>query len=219
MPTPARAIERAGGVFVTGTGTGVGKTVVSAALASALGGDYWKPVQTGCLEDSDTDTVTRLAALGPGRTHPPTHVYQAPLSPHEAARLEGAAITLEDFTFPGTDRVLVVEGAGGVLVPLNDRHTMADLMSRLGLPCVLVALSGLGTINHTLLSLEALKARDVSVLGVVMNGVPNAANADAIRSFGGVSVLMEIAPLEPLDERGVAVLALNLAAALHGDAP
>ena len=219
MPPPARAIDRAGGVFVTGTGTGVGKTVVSAALASALGGDYWKPVQTGCLEDSDTDTVTWLAALGPGRTHPPAHVYEAPLSPHEAARLEGAAITLEDFTLPGTGRVLVVEGAGGVLVPLNDRHTMADLMSRLGLPCVLVALSGLGTINHTLLSLEALKSRNIPVLGVVMNGEPNAANADAIRTFGGVSVLIEIAPLEPLDETTVAVLAQDLSAALRRDAP
>lgn len=219
MPTPARAIERAGGVFVTGTGTGVGKTVVSAGLASALDGDYWKPVQTGCLEDSDTDTVTRLAALGPGRTHPPAHVYQAPLSPHEAARLEGAAIDLADFALPGTDRALVVEGAGGLLVPLNDRHTMADLMSRLGLPCVLVALSGLGTINHTLLSLEALKARHIPLLGVVMNGEPNAANADAIRSFGGVPVLLELAPLEPLDGGAVAAMGSRLAGALQGGSP
>lgn len=219
MTTPARAIERAGGVFVTGTGTGVGKTVVSAGLASALGGDYWKPVQTGCLEDSDTDTVTRLAALGPGRAHPPAHVYEAPLSPHEAARLEGAAIDLADFELPGTDRALVVEGAGGLLVPLNDRHTMADLISRLGLPCVLVALSGLGTINHTLLSLEALKARHIPLLGVIMNGEPNAANADAIRTFGGVPVLLEIAPLEPLDGGAVAAMGSRLAAALRGESP
>ncbi len=219
MPTPARAIERAGGVFVTGTGTEVGKTVVSAGLVSALGGDYWKPVQTGCLEDSDTDTVARLAALGPGRAHPPAHVYEAPLSPFEAARLEGAAIDLADFALPETDRALVVEGAGGLLVPLNDRHTMADLISRLGLPCVLVALSGLGTINHTLLSLEALKARDIPVLGVVMNGELNPANADAIRSFGGVPVLLELAPLEPLDGRAVAAMAQGLAGALQGGSP
>ena len=219
MPTPARAIERAGGVFVTGTGTEVGKTVVSAGLVSALGGDYWKPVQTGCLEDSDTDTVARLAALGPGRTHPPTHVYQAPLSPHEAARLEGAAIDLADFALPETERAIVVEGAGGVLVPLNDRHTMADLMSRLGLTCVLVALSTLGTINHTLLSLEALKSRDIPVLGVIMNGELNAANADAIRSFGGVPVLMELAPLEPLDGHAVSAMAQELAGALQGGSP
>lgn len=217
MPTPARAIERAGGVFVTGTGTDVGKTVAAAGLVSALGGDYWKPVQTGT--DSDTDTVTRLAALGPGRAHPPAHVYQAPLSPHEAARLEGAVIDLADFALPGTDRALVVEGAGGVLVPLNDRHTMADLMSRLGLPCVLVALSTLGTINHTLLSLEALKARHIPLLGVIMNGEPNAANADAIRTFGGVPVLLEIAPLEPLDGGAVAAMGSRLAAALRGESP
>jgi dethiobiotin synthase len=219
MPAPARAIEQAGGVFVTGTGTEVGKTVVSAALVRALDGDFWKPVQTGCLEDSDSDTVARLAALGPDQIHPPAHVYEAPLSPHEAARLEGAAISLEDFALPETERPLVVEGAGGVLVPLNGRHTMADLMSWLGLPCVLVALSGLGTINHTLLSLEALKARHVPVLGVVMNGEPNAANADAVRAFGGVSVLMEIPPLEPLDESTVAAMARGLATALQGDAP
>ena len=217
MPTPARAIGQAGGVFVTGTGTEVGKTVVSAALVSALGADYWKPVQTG--DDSDTDIVARLAAPGPGRTHVSAHVYQAPLSPHEAARLEGAAISLEDFVLPETDRPLVVEGAGGVLVPLNDRDTMADLMSRLGLPSVLVALSGLGTINHTLLSLEALKARDIPVLGVIMNGEPNAANADAVRTFGGVPVLFEISPLEPLDESTVADMAQGLSAALQGDAP
>ena len=217
MPTPARAIERAGGVFVTGTGTEVGKTVVSAALVSALGADYWKPVQTG--NDSDTDTVARLATLGPSRTHGSAHVYEAPLSPHEAARLEGAAIDLADFTIPETDRAIVVEGAGGVLVPLNDRHTMADLMSRLGLPCVLVALSGLGTINHTLLSLEALNSRDVSVLGVIMNGELNGANADAIRSFGGVSVLMEIPPLVPLDGDAVAAIARDLAGALRGGSP
>ena len=219
MPTPARAIERAGGVFVTGTGTEVGKTVVSAGFVSALGGDYWKPVQTGCLEDSDTDTVIRLAGLGPGRAHPPAHVYQAPLSPHEAARLEGAAIDLADFASPETDRAIVVEGAGGVLVPLNDRDTMADLIRYLGLPCVLVALSGLGTINHTLLSLEALKAREIPVLGVVMNGEPNAANADAIRSFGGVPVLLEISPREPLDIAALTAMAAGLAAALQGGSP
>lgn len=219
MPPPARAIEQAGGVFVTGTGTEVGKTVVSAALVRALDAEYWKPVQTGCLEDSDTDTVARLAALGPDRIHPPAHICQAPLSPHEAARLEGAAISLEDFALPETNRPLVVEGAGGVLVPLNDRHTMADLMSRLGLPSVLVALSGLGTINHTLLSLEALKARDIPVLGVVMNGEPNAANADAIGTFGGVPVLLELAPLEPLDESTVAAMGRTLASALQENAP
>ena len=217
MPTYARAIELAGGVFVTGTGTEVGKTVVAAGLVSALGAEYWKPVQTG--DDSDTDTVARLAAPGTGRLHPPAHIYQAPLSPHEAARLEGAAIDLADFTLPETERAIVVEGAGGVLVPLNDHHTMADLIVRLGLPCVLVALSGLGTINHTLLSLEALKTRDIPVLGVIMNGEPNAANADAVGTFGGVPVLMELAPLEPLDIAAVAAMARDLAGALQGDAP
>lgn len=196
------------GVFVTGTDTGVGKTLVSAVLARAWDADYWKPVQTGLAEEAgDTATVAALAGLAPKRLHPPRHAYAAPLSPHAAAALEGAEVALDDFRLPATDRFLIVEGAGGVLVPLNDRELMIDLIARLGLPAVVAARSTLGTINHTLLTLEALRVRKVAIAGVVLNGPPSPGNRAAIEDFGRVRVLTEIPPLAEVDTAAVEALA------------
>lgn len=195
------------GVFVTGTDTGVGKTIVSAALVRAWTADYWKPVQTGLAEEAgDTATVTALAGLDPRRSHRPTHEFAAPLSPHAAAALEGARIALDDFQLPQTHRPLVVEGAGGVLVPLNEHDLMIDLIARLELPVVVVARSTLGTINHTLLTLEALSARGLEVFGVILNGPPSADNAAAITQFGGTRVLAQLPPLGDPDPAAVAAL-------------
>jgi malonyl-CoA O-methyltransferase len=196
------------GVFVTGTDTGVGKTLVSAVLAKAWDADYWKPVQTGLAEEAgDTATVAALAGLVPGRLHPPRHAYAAPLSPHAAAALEQSQVALGDFSLPATDRFLIIEGAGGVLVPLNDQDLMIDLIFRLGLPAVVAARSTLGTINHTLLTLRALRARGVAVAGVVLNGPSNPGNRAAIERFGGVEVLAEVPPLAEVDARAVETLA------------
>ncbi|MBC7905909.1 MAG: dethiobiotin synthase [Rhodospirillaceae bacterium] len=181
------------GVFVTGTDTDIGKTLVSAWLAHFWQADYWKPVQTGASGSTDYDTVAKLA---PSVTiHPPAYVFQAPLSPHEAARRERARIDLSALVPPKTMRPLVVEGAGGVMVPLNETALTVDLMERLGLPALVVTRSGLGTINHTLMTLEVLRRRHVPILGVVMNGQKNPANRQAIEHFGGVPVLAEIQPL------------------------
>ena len=181
------------GVFVTGTDTGVGKTLVSAWLAHNWKAEYWKPIQTGALEDSDSGTVERLAPSV--KIHPPSIVLQAPLSPHEAAKREKTRIDLSALEPPFTTAPLVVEGAGGVMVPINELALMVDLMARLQLPAVVVARSGLGTINHTLMTLEMLRRRHVPVLGVVMNGQRNPANRQAIEHFGGTPVLAEIQPL------------------------
>jgi len=192
------------GVFVTGTDTGIGKTLVSAWLTRHWQAEYWKPVQTGATEDSDSATI---AALAPGaRIHPPAYVFQAPLSPHAAARQEGASITLDGLKLPDTPGPLVVEGAGGILVPLNDQSLTADWVDHIGLPVLVVARSGLGTINHTLLTMEALKRRHIPILGVVMNGAPNPDNRSAIEHFGGVRVLAEIPALTPPDAGAVAAL-------------
>jgi dethiobiotin synthetase/malonyl-CoA O-methyltransferase len=181
------------GVFVTGTDTGVGKTLVSAWLAHHWGADYWKPVQTGAAEGTDFDTVARLAPNSV--VHPPAVVLQAPLSPHEAAKRERVRIDLSALLPPQTERPLVVEGAGGVMVPINELALMVDLMERLRLPAVVVARTQLGTINHTLMTLEVLRRRKLPVLGVVMNGQRNPANRQAIEHFGGVAVLAELQPL------------------------
>ncbi|MBY0429867.1 MAG: dethiobiotin synthase, partial [Rhodospirillales bacterium] len=160
------------GVFVTGTDTGIGKTLVSAWLVRHWRADYWKPVQTGTVEGRDLDVIRRQGVPGDGRRptlFPSAYEFSAPLSPHAAAALEGAEIVLDRLTAPASE-LLVVEGAGGALVPLNGQFLMVDLMVRLGLPVLVVARSGLGTINHTLLTLEALRARHLRIAGVVMSG-------------------------------------------------
>ena len=204
--------SRRAGVFVTGTDTGIGKTLVSAILARAWNADYWKPVQTGVAEEpGDTDTVAGLAQLPPERLHLPAYVLQAPLSPWAAAPLEDAELDATTIVPPDTDAPLIVEGAGGLYVPIDDRHMMIDLIARLGMPVVLAARSGLGTINHTLLSLEALRRRGIPVLGVVMSGPLSPGNREAIERFGEVRVLAEIPPLARVDAAAVAELARGIA--------
>lgn len=192
-------LERLGnrGVFVTGTDTDVGKTVVSAWLLRHLGWEYWKPVQAGVAGGTDVARVRHLSGAAAHRFHPSAYVLREPLSPHEAARREGIEIELERFRLP-VARPLVVEGAGGVLVPLNPQALMVDLMVRLGLPVVLVSRTALGTLNHTLLSLEALRHRGVEVVGVVMCGAAAPHNRQAIEQYGQVAVVGEIPWLEPL---------------------
>ena len=194
------------GVFVTGTDTGVGKTVVSAWLVRGWQADYWKPVQTGTVEGRDRDAVQYLAGIGKERIHPSTWELKAPLSPHTAARVEDKTISIHDFRLPSTDRPLVVEGAGGVLVPLNWHDLMIDLMARLRLPAVVAARSSLGTINHTLLTLEALRRRGLEILGVVMVGAPDALNRESIEHFGRVPVIGQIPLLDPLTPETLAQL-------------
>lgn len=180
-------------LFVTGTDTDVGKTVVSAIIMAGRGGYYFKPVQTGIHEGPDSDFLNKVTP----NVLPEAYRLTEPLSPHEAAQRDGVVIDMESIKLPSIpdDAPLVVEGAGGVMVPLNDNATMLDLMKTLGLPVLLVARSGLGTINHTLLSLHALRSAGVPVAGVVMNGERNAANKTAIEQFGKVQVLAQIEPL------------------------
>jgi len=193
------------GVFVTGTDTGIGKTLVSAILTRALDATYWKPFQTGLSDEAgDTHSVSALAALPASRVMAPAHAFLAPLSPQDAAAAEGRTVNLEGLTLPDCTGPLVVEGAGGLMVPLNDETLLIDWAATLGLPVILVTRSTLGTINHTLLSLEALKQRSIAIAGVVMSGPPNAANRAAIEHFGQVPVLAEIPLLDAITPQSVA---------------
>jgi dethiobiotin synthase len=163
---------------------------------------YWKPVQTGIEQDDDTAAVRYLGACGDAEVLSTGVRLHRPVSPHLAARLARQPIDLDTLmniahAQPVSDR-WIVEGAGGVLVPLNDSTLMADLMSRLRLPAVIVARSTLGTINHTLLTLEALRARAIVVAGIVMVGARDPDNREALESFGKTSVLGELEPLSPL---------------------
>lgn len=197
-------------LFITGTDTGVGKTMVSAILLMGLGGTYWKPIQSGTEEGTDTGWVQRATGLGADHFLPETYRLRHALSPHAAAALEGVRIEMDAFRAPETKGPLIAEGAGGVMVPLNERHFMLDLMERLGFPVLLVARRSLGTINHTLLSIEQLRRHGLEVFGVVMNGAPGAplsplplperkglplSNREAIAFYGKVRVLAEIEPL------------------------
>lgn len=197
------------GIFVTGTDTDIGKTVVAACLVRALDADYWKPIQSGLADGRDQDTVAELSGLDARRIHPSAYELQAPLSPHEAARLENKTLDMNAFELPPTENNLVVEGAGGALVPINDDALMINLMERLGLPIVVVARSRLGTINHTLLTLEALRARNLTILGVIVNGPSNSANVDAIRTYGKIKILLELELISPLDSDGINEAARN----------
>ena len=154
--------------FISDTDTDVGKTVVAAVLMMGLDATYWKPVQSGCIDGSDREWVQRTSGLPSERFAGEVYRLSLPLSPHAAAAHDGVAIDLEAITPPAVapGRSLIVEGAGGLLVPLNDDALMIDLVDRLGLPVLLVARSGLGTLNHTLLSLEALVRRRLGVVGV-----------------------------------------------------
>lgn len=186
-------------VFVTGTDTDVGKTVISAILALAWDAHYWKPVQSGTSEGTDSERIAGW--IGPERVHPEQYRLALPVSPHLAARKEGVQIALEAFNLPDWPGPLIVEGAGGVLSPLSERHVMIDLMARLGLPAIVVARDRLGAINQTLLSLQALRARSIEVMGVVLTGGEDDANQQAIEQFGEVEVMGRVPWLDSLDTR------------------
>lgn len=190
-------------LFITGTGTGVGKTVVSAILVAGLQGRYWKPVQCGLDEITDTQWVREYTGMPESCFYPETYRLKHPLSPHTAAAKEGVDIKLDNFHIPGLkeQEPLIVEGAGGIMVPLNDHHFMLDLIKKLNFPVLLVTSSLLGTINHTLLSLEQMKRDKIDVFGVVMNGPKNPENRKAIEHFGKVDVCGEIEHLPTINRK------------------
>jgi dethiobiotin synthetase len=187
--------------FVTGTDTGVGKTVVSALLCAALDAIYWKPIQTGTREGADRPTVMRLAGLSRARTAAEAYRFAPPVSPHLAARRAGVRIDLRKIKLPrmAAGESLIAEGAGGALVPINESQLMTDLMRHLGLPVLLVTRTTLGTINHTLLSLAALRAARLDVRGVIMVGKANRDNRDAIERYGGAAVIGLVPRLARID--------------------
>ena len=188
------------GYFVTGTDTNIGKTVLSALLVAALDGAYWKPVQTGAAEGTDRDAVRAWAGVSEERLLPERYCFDPPVSPHLAAREAGVRMALDSFVLPKTTAgmPLIVEGAGGAMAPINERAVMLDLMRRLGLPVIVAARTALGTINHTLLTLAALRIAQLHICGVVLIGEEHMENRRAIEQYGEIRVVGHIPVLEKI---------------------
>ena len=176
-------------LFITGTDTDVGKTVLSALLVATLGRKYWKPIQTGAREGTDRQTVMRWAAITADQAYPETYLFDAPVSPHLAARLQGTIIDLQRIRRPASADPIIIEGAGGVLVPINENAFMLDLIGKLEAPAIVACRTALGTINHTLLTLSAIRQSRLTVNGVVMIGTENVENRLAIERYGDVPVI------------------------------
>lgn len=189
--------------FITGIGTEIGKTVVSAIVTEYLQADYWKPVQSGDLHWTDTMKVQSLISNSKSVFHPERHRLNAPLSPHASAALDGVQIKLSDFTLPQTSNHLVVEGAGGLMAPLNEHDVLLDLIQQIQIPVILVSRNYLGSINHTLLSFEALKQRNIPIAGIVFNGEPNPASESFIENYTQLPVLFRVGNLDDITPESI----------------
>jgi dethiobiotin synthetase len=185
-------------LIVTGTDTGIGKTVFAAGLAGALNGIYWKPIQAGVEEETDSAAVLRLSGLSPERILPEAYRLRTPASPHFAAERDGIVIDPDALVLPAADRPLVVEGAGGLRVPLTRQLTYIDVMARWKVPVVLCARTCLGTINHSLLSIDALRTRNIAIAGIAFVGDENRESERIIADLGQVRHLGRLPHLDPL---------------------
>jgi dethiobiotin synthetase len=187
-------------VVVTGTDTGIGKTAFAAGLTDFLDAMYWKPVQSGLDGETDTEAVVRLARLPSSRVIAERWKLKTPASPHLAAAIDGVTVDADALDIPGTDgRALVIEGAGGLMVPLNSSTLFIDVFARWRLPVVLCARTSLGTINHSLLSIEALRRRGIELLGIAFIGEANADSEGIICELGSVRRLGRLPHLDPFD--------------------
>lgn len=189
--------------FVSGISTEIGKTVVSSILVHALKADYWKPVQSGDLHQTDSMKAQEWGGHEAMVVHPEGFCLNTPASPHYSAEVDGVRIHLEDFKLPDTSNHLIVEGAGGLLVPLNDEDTILDLIDYLKIPVVLVSQNYLGSINHTLLSMEALQRRNIPIAGIVFNGPSTPSTERIIQKMTGVAVIFHLEELEEVNAASI----------------
>ncbi len=202
------------GYFVSAIGTDSGKTLISAILVEGLEGDYWKPVQSG--EPRDTESVQSLVTISRSTFHPERHLLKTPASPHASARIDGVHISLDDFLLPESTNPLIVEGAGGLMVPLNDDVLMIDLIAKLELPLILISNLYLGSINHTLLSIEALNNRNIPITGIIFNGISNHESESVILHQSGLKCLLRVPQLEEVNREVVRNYGRQLKEELNG---
>ena len=195
------------GFFITGTDTGVGKTFFSSLLMMKYNFDYWKPLQTGKFIENDTLYIKKYIDLKNNRLHKPIYLFKKPLSPHLAAGYEKIPINMEKIKIPSSNKPLIIEGVGGILVPLNKKSLIIDLIKKFKLPVIVISKSILGTINHTLMTLEILKKNKIKIFGVVLNNIKNKKegdnNAKSIETFGNVKVLAKISSINVVTKKKI----------------
>lgn len=190
-------------LFVTGIDTGIGKTIVSAVLTEKLKADYWKPVQSGDLDNSDTLMVQRLVSNSLSFFHPETYRLTQPYSPHKSAAIDGIRIDGAKFIIPKTNNRLVIEGAGGLMVPLNNDFLMIDLIRQLNAAVILVSKNYLGSINHTLLSAIMLKKYDINIAGIIFNGKTDSNSEDYILEYTGIKLIGRLPEFEQVNKEAI----------------
>ena len=188
-------------IFVTGISTEVGKTVVSAIITEALQADYWKPVQAGELDNCDTNKVKKLVNNTKTVFHKNSFALKTPMSPHAAAEIDNVELSVSKIKRPSTENTLVIEGSGGLLVPINEKETMIDLIDTSD-KVIVVSKNYLGSINHTLMTIEVLKSRNLNILGVIFNGEPNKSTEEIINKMTGLPTIGNINE-EPSVDKGM----------------
>ncbi len=197
-------------LFITGIGTNVGKTVVSAILTEALQADYWKPIQSGTIEGKDSETVTSLISNSKTVIHPETYLLKQPLSPHFAAKLDGVTIEMEKLQLPTTCNHLIIEGAGGLLVPINKNEYVIDVAKKIDCEIVLVVSNYLGCINHTLLSIEYLKRNNFKIYALVFNGDFDLEVKQSILDYTLNPIIIDIPTLNTLSKQFISEISMKV---------
>lgn len=197
-------------IFITGIGTGVGKTLASAVLCEALQADYWKPVQCGNLENSDTQVVQSLVSNSVSKFHAETHRLKEAASPHFAAKKEGVEIEIEKFKLPESNSRLIIEGAGGIMVPMNNELVMFDLIDYLRLPTIVVVRNYLGSINHALLTIEFLQTQGIEIPGIIISGENYNDNEEIVQHFTALPIIGRIDEAKTIDKNFISAQAQQL---------
>ena len=196
--------------FITGIGTDVGKSISASIITEALEADYWKPIQAGDLESSDTLKVQQFVKNETTVYHQEAYRLKHPMSPHAAAERDGLEIKLQNIKLPVTQNHLVVEGAGGLLVPLNKKDTILDLITQLDCEVILVSRHYLGSINHTLMSVELLKSRNISIKGILFNGAENKDTEAIVKEMSGLDIIGRIEELKDINKEVINSIAQGL---------
>lgn len=196
--------------FITGIGTGIGKTLVSAVLIEKLKADYWKPIQSGDLDSSDSLTISSLISNTKTFIYPESYRLTQPLSPHLSARLDGIEIDLNQIKVPATENNLIIEGAGGLMVPLNETELIIDLIKKLDVEVILISQNYLGSINHTLLSINILKQYNIKIKGIIFNGGENLETERFILQYTKINKLGSVPNLNNIDKEKVVLAGHDL---------